>query len=98
MRVTIYQPDKNAMQSGMKRTRKWRMVFDTDNTPFIEPLMGWVGGRDTLPQLDLFFDSEELACAYATRKGYEFVVKKKKAHVIPPKSYADNFKTNKIHT
>lgn len=98
MRVTIYQPAKTAMQSGMKRTKQWRMVFESDGAPFIEPLMGWVGSKDTTPQVDLYFDTEEQAREYATRKGYQFVIKKKKSHVIPPKSYADNFKTNKVRT
>jgi hypothetical protein len=98
MRVTIYQPSKTAMQSGTRRTKQWRMAFESDGAPFIEPLMGWVGSKDTTPQVDLYFDSEEEACEYARRKGYDFTVKRKKAHVIPPKSYADNFKTNKVRT
>jgi hypothetical protein len=98
MRVTIYQPSKTAMQSGSRRTKQWRMAFESDGAPFIEPLMGWVGSRDTTPQVDLYFDSEAQACEYATRKGYEFTVVKKKTHVIAPKSYADNFRTDRVKT
>lgn len=94
MRVTIYQPAKTATQSGTRNASRWRMAFETDATPFIEPLMGWVGTKDTTQQIDLYFDSEEEACNYARHKGYEFHVKRKKPHVIPPKSYAENFKTN----
>ena len=98
MRVTIYQPAKTAMQSGARKSKKWRMAFEANDAAFIEPLMGWVGGNDTTAQVDLLFDSEQEAREYAARKGYEIVVKTKKPHVIPPKSYADNFKTGKIRT
>ncbi|MBY0355847.1 MAG: ETC complex I subunit [Rickettsiales bacterium] len=98
MQVTIYQAAKNSMQSGMKSTRQWRMRMESDDSSFIEPLMGWVGSKDTRAQVDLQFATLQEAEEYARRKGYDYVVKHHKKHMIPPKSYADNFRTNKVTT
>ncbi|MCP6336129.1 ETC complex I subunit, partial [Klebsiella pneumoniae] len=39
-RVRIFQPAKNAMQSGTNNTDKWQMEFDTRQR-WENPLMGW---------------------------------------------------------
>lgn len=39
-RVRIYQPAKNAMQSGTNNTHFWQMDFDTRER-WENPLMGW---------------------------------------------------------
>ncbi len=84
------------MQSGRAKTKLWRMEFDELAPKFVEPLMGWVGQRDTTQQLKLDFDSREEALAYAEKKGYSVRVIEPHARVIRPKSYADNFKFDKI--
>lgn len=37
--------------------------------------MGWTGGRDPLPQLELTFPTLEAAIAYARRQGLSYVVR-----------------------
>lgn len=96
MHVRIYQPAKTAMQSGRARTKKWRMTFDESAPKFVEPLMGWIGMRDTMQQLDLCFSTKEEAVAYATKKGYDFRVMEPKKRQIAPKSYAENFSFYKV--
>lgn len=97
MHVRIYQPAKTAMQSGKARTKKWRMSFEESAPKFVEPLMGWVGMRDTTQQLDLTFSSKEEAIAYAQKKGYGFRVIEPKQRQVTPKSYADNFSFYKVN-
>ena len=64
-------PARSAMTSGKARTRKWVLRFDRRTAPFIEPLMGWTGGDDTLSQVELTFPTRE-SCGClcgATRPG-----------------------------
>src|SRR5436190_17390772 len=62
------------MTSGNANTRRWKLRFEQHAAPFIEPLMGWTGGTDTLSQVELDFPSAEAAIAYARRQGLDFVV------------------------
>jgi hypothetical protein len=62
------------MTSGTARTRDWKLRFERQIPPFIEPLMGWTGGDDTLPQIELTFPTVESAVAYATRQGLSYTV------------------------
>jgi ETC complex I subunit conserved region len=70
----IYRPARSAMTSGKANTRRWKLRFEQRAAPFIEPLMGWTGGTDTLSQVELDFPSAEAAIAYARRQGLNFVV------------------------
>jgi hypothetical protein len=70
----IYRPARSAMTSGTARTRRWLLRFDRRRPPFVEPLMGWTGGNDTLTQVELTFPSREAALAYARRQGLAYVV------------------------
>lgn len=98
MDVKIYQPSKNAMQSGRGKVGRWKLEYVARSPKFVEPLMGWVGMRDTTQELTLFFNSEEEACAYATKHGLSYQIIQPKQRIIKPKSYADNFKSNRIKT
>lgn len=97
MRVTIYQPAKTAMQSGIANAKNWVLAFDVGATRFVDPLMGWSGSSDTQEQLTLRFGSKEEAVAYATQKGYQIELHDPNARVIKPKSYSANFATNTVH-
>jgi ETC complex I subunit-like protein len=70
----IYRPARSAMTSGRARTKRWLLRFDRRTPPFIEPLMGWTGGDDTLTQIELRFPTSEAAVAYARRQGLAYVV------------------------
>ncbi len=73
----IYRPARSAMTSGKARTEKWVLRFDRRTAPFIEPLMGWTAGDDTLTQVELSFPTREAAVAYAQRQGLAYVVEER---------------------
>lgn len=98
MDVKIYQPAKNAMQSGRGKVSQWKLEYVQRSAKFVEPLMGWVGMRDTTQELNLNFDSEEEAVAYAEKHGLSYQVVRPKMRIVKPKSYADNFKDTRIKT
>jgi hypothetical protein len=72
--ATIYRPARSAMTSGTANTRRWKLRFEPRTAPFVEPLMGWTGGTDTLSQVELDFPSAEAAVGHAKRQGLNFVV------------------------
>jgi hypothetical protein len=94
--VTIYQPAKTAMQSGMAKTKCWKVEFKQTVGQHVEPLMGWVGQKDTQQQLSLFFDTKEHAIAYAEEHGFQYTVQDPHRRNLRPKSYADNFRFDKV--
>jgi hypothetical protein len=97
MKAKIYQPTRNAMQSGDAHANHWKLEFEQEAPLYIEPLMGWTGMTDTTQQLSLWFDTQEEAVAYAKKNNIEVVVAKpKKEKVIKPKSYSANFAYNKV--
>jgi hypothetical protein len=90
--VRIYRPSPNAMQAGRANTKRWLLEFEPRFAPFIEPLMGWTGSTDTLPQVRLTFATKEQAIAFAERQGWSYAVSEPHLSRIQPKSYADNFR------
>lgn len=92
MKVRIYQPAKNAMQSGRAHVGRWRLEFEQRAPRAIDPLMGWTSSADTTQQVGLWFDSRDEAIAHARREGYEFEVREGAPRAIRPKNYADNFR------
>jgi NADH dehydrogenase (ubiquinone) Fe-S protein 4 len=63
-KAKIYIPTKNSMQSGLGKSDKWLIKFETEDTG-INPLMGWETNSNTLSELNLEFSSKELAIEYA---------------------------------
>ena len=92
----IYKPAKNAMQSGRAGQKDWVLKFEPQAPQRPDPLMGWMGSSDTLRQVTLTFDTREEAEAYAKRRGIEYVVEPPHVQKIKPKSYADNFRFDRI--
>ena len=78
------------MQSGLNKTGKWILEFETNN-PTKNPLMGWESSSDTLSEVKLEFSSLELATNYAKKKKIIFEVIELKKRKTIKKSYADNF-------
>jgi len=70
----IYRPSRAVTTSGKARTKQWRLVFERRTPPFIEPLMGYTGGGDTLTQLELSFPTLDSAIRYAERQGLAYVI------------------------
>ena len=66
-KAKIYIPNKSPMQSGLGKTDKWILEFET-NDPTKNPLMGWESSNDMYSELRLEFNSKELAINYAKKK------------------------------
>lgn len=92
MLARLYQPAKNAMQSGRARTRKWVLEYEPERPRGIEPLMGWTSSDDMRQQVSLDFDTLEEAVAYAERNGIPFQVFEPHRPAAKSKSYSDNFR------
>ena len=95
-KVRIFQPAKTAMQSGYGNTRQWVLEFEPVAGKSHDPLMGWVSSSDTKGQVQLRFETEAEAIAYAKRQGYDYSLAEPKARKFRPKSYAENFKYNRV--
>ena len=78
------------MQSGLGKTDKWCIRFDTKNSG-INPLMGWETSTDMLSELNLEFSTKELAIEYAKKNKIDFKVVEPQKRKTIKKSYADNF-------
>ena len=89
-KAKIYIPTKNAMQSGLNKSNKWIIEFNTKNTG-TNPLMGWESSSDTLSELKLEFSTKELAIDYANKNKIDFEIVEPQKRKIIKKSYADNF-------
>ena len=89
-KAKIYIPNKSPMQSGIGKTYKWILEFETKDSTN-NPLMGWESSSDTYTELRLEFSSKELAINYAKKKKIDFELIEPKKRKIVKKSYADNF-------
>lgn len=96
MEARIYQPAKNALQSGQANTRKWIVEYEPEEAKQNDSLMGWVGSGDMRGQLKLKFDSKEAAIAYAKRNAIPYTVREPKKRRPQPKSYAANFRFDRV--
>ena len=90
IKAKIYIPAKTSMQSGLRKTNKWVIEFETKNAG-INPLMGWESSSDTLSELKLEFSTKELAIEYAKKNKIDFEVIEPQKRKTIKKSYADNF-------
>lgn len=90
--VRIYKPSKNAMQSGLAKTKAWVMEPDISAPSLPEHLMGWQASEDTFKQVRLYFPTEQEALKFAQSKGWHATVQAEKTKSVKPRSYADNFK------
>lgn len=97
MQARIYQPARNAMQSGMGKTKVWVLEYAPASARDIDPLMGWTSSSDTQAQVKLKFDSKEAALAYAKEKGIEAQVFEPhtRKQNIRSRGYGENFATNR---
>ena len=91
MTIKIYKPSKTAMQSGLRKTKKWLAEYISDTDNIKDSLMGWYSSLDTQNQIKLFFDTKEQAIDWAKKNNYQFFVEEPKTKKIKPKSYASNF-------
>lgn len=97
MRARIYQPARNAMQSGQAKTKTWVLEFAPSAARSIDPLMGWTGSGDMSSQVRMTFESVEAAEKYARENGIEYTVSAphKRKPVIRNGGYGENFATKR---
>jgi hypothetical protein len=95
MRARIYQPAKNAMQSGKARSHGWLLEYEPESAKKPDPLMGWTSSRDMRQQVSLEFDSQEEAVAYADKNGIPYQVFEPHKPAAKAKSYSDNFRVDR---
>lgn len=91
MVARIFKPTKNAMQSGMKRSKKWHFEYAPLQSRELDPLMGWTSSSDMQGQIRLTFDSKEDAVAYAERNNIDYIVQEPHVRKKRLKNYADVF-------
>ena len=84
------------MQSGRANTRQWIVEFEPTEAQRADPLMGWIGSGDMRGQVRLKFDSRDEAVAYATRNGLDYRLQEPRRQRVRPKSYADNFRWDRV--
>lgn len=97
MRARIYQPARNAMQSGTAKTKGWVLEFAPASAREVDPLMGWTSTTDTTTQVKLRFATREDAQDYARANGIDAEVLEPQARKanIRPLGYGENFATNR---
>ncbi len=93
MIARIYQPSRNAMQSGDAKSRQWVLEFAPGEARRVDPLMGWTGSGDTRSQVKLTFETKDAAISYAKKHGLAYRVSepKKRTHILRNSGYGDNF-------
>ena len=94
----IYRPSKTATQSGRAETRSWILEYEPATRRDPDPLMGWSSAQDTLNQVKLRFPTLDEAVAFANKRGLEYSVIEPHARTPKAKSYADNFRYDRIRT
>jgi len=91
MFARIYQPSKNAMQSGRANTRRWVLEFEPSMAKRPDPLMGWATSGDTRRQVRLDFETRDAAVDYANAHGIPFQVFEARETPRKIRTYAENF-------
>ena len=94
--VRIYRPTKTAMQSGRRQTRSWVLEYEPASRREPDPLMGWSSARDTLNEVRLHFATLEEAVAFAEKRGLAYTMITPQPRVEKQKSYADNFRYDRV--
>ncbi|XP_055055905.1 NADH dehydrogenase [ubiquinone] iron-sulfur protein 4, mitochondrial [Misgurnus anguillicaudatus] len=93
-KVRIFVSARNAMQSGIKNTQKWKMDFDTRER-WENPMMGWASTADPLSNMVLMFSTKEDAIAFAEKNGWSYDITEKRDKKPRVKSYGANFSWDK---
>ncbi|GLQ33831.1 NADH-ubiquinone oxidoreductase [Amylibacter marinus] len=100
MLARIYQPARNAMQSGTGKSKVWVLEYAPESARSLDPLMGWTGSDDMNSQVKLSFDTQEEAVTFAKSKGlaYRVDIPKTRKHVLRAGGYGENFATGRRET
>ncbi|MDG4719380.1 MULTISPECIES: ETC complex I subunit [Thalassospira] len=96
MKVRVYKPAKNAMQSGQAATKHWVMEFEPGAKKVADQLVGWIGSTDTRGQVRMYFETLEEAQAFATKHKLIADIEQPKPRKLQIKSYAENFAFKRV--
>ncbi len=96
MKVRVFKPAKNAMQSGRAATKHWVMEFEPRDRKKADQLMGWIGSTDTRGQVRMEFETLEEAQAFAAKHNLIAEIEQPKSRKLQIKSYADNFAFKRV--
>ncbi|WP_454916328.1 ETC complex I subunit [Xanthobacter sediminis] len=91
MVARIYKPTRNAMQSGVAKTKHWVLEYEPERPRTVEPLMGYTASVDMHSQIRLSFDTKEEAVAYAERNAIPYQVFEPHEPGRKKIAYSDNF-------
>src|ERR1041384_4643288 len=94
----IYRPSKTAMQSGRRQSRKWLLEYEPASRRDPDPLMGWSSALDTLNQVRLRFDTLDEAVAFAKKHALDYTLIEPHQRTPKAKSYADNFRYDRVRS
>jgi hypothetical protein len=94
----IYRPSKTAMQSGWAQTHKWLLEYEPATPRAPDPLMGWSSAQDTLNQVRMHFSTLDEAVAFAKKHALDYTIIEPHRPTPKAKSYADNFRYDRIRT
>jgi len=92
MVARIYNPAKNAMQSGKAGMDCWVLQFEPESAGMIDPLMGYASTVDVKRQIKLEFASKEEAVAYAAKNAIPYRIEREHQPARRRVSYSDNFR------
>ncbi|KAK0082208.1 hypothetical protein PV325_010881 [Microctonus aethiopoides] len=92
--VRIYQPAKNAMQSGTNNINFWQMDFDTRER-WENQLMGWSSSGDPMSNMKVEFTTKEEAIEHCKKMKWNYYVQEPNVDDPKPRSYGANFSWNK---
>ena len=96
MRARIYRPAKTAMQSGRGNARDWIVEYEPQAAMKQDPVTGWTTSSDTGQQVKMGFGTCDEAIAFCKRKGIDYQVREPRKRAIRPKSYAENFRADRV--
>lgn len=97
MLARIYQPTRNAMQSGTANCDGWTLEYAPEAGKTLDPLMGWTGSADMRGQVKMRFDTKDAAIDFAQSKGiaYRVQVTQTRKQQVRQGGYGENFATNR---
>lgn len=91
MVARIFKPTRNAMQSGVGKTKHWVLEYEPERPRSIDPLMGYTTSTDMKSQIHLRFESREEAVAFAEREGIAYQIFEPQEPSRKRIAYSDNF-------
>ncbi len=93
MRARIYQPAKNAMQSGKARTKQWLLEYEPEAPRGIDPLMGWTSSSDMRQQVAAGIRYQRGSGGLRRKAWHRLIRSSSRTEPAPSaKSYSDNFR------